>query len=84
MISRDTILALARVLGLQQKILASMHNASRSSQSGVSTIQPGEPTAEVFETSRLEKHVLYHAPQKVVLLLLRIYKLHVIRRNTST
>ena len=60
-----------------------MHNASRSLQSEVSAIQPGEPTAEVFEIPLLEKHVLYRPPHPVFLLLLRIYNLHVIRHNTS-
>ena len=60
-----------------------MHNASRSLQSGVSTIQPGEPTADVFEIPLLGKHVFYHAPNPFLLLLLRsIYNLHVIRHNT--
>ena len=60
------------------------HNASRSLQSGGSTVQPGEPTADICEISLLEKHVLYHPPHPVLLLLLRIYNPHVIRHNTSS
>ena len=65
-----------------------MHNAPRSLRRGVSTIQPGEHTAddEVFEISLLEKHVLYHPPRAVFLLLERIYNLHACHpeHNTSS
>ena len=52
-IGRDTFLA----LGPWQKNIG-MHNASRSLQSGVSTVQPGEPAAVTSLQYLLEKHVL--------------------------
>ena len=60
-----------------------IHNTSRSLRSGVSCIQPGELTADVFEIALMEKHVICATPH--LLLLLRTYNLHdiVIRHNTS-
>ena len=65
-----------------------MHNASRSLQRRVSTIQSGEPIADddVFELPLLEKHALYHPPHPVFLLLLRIYNLrtcHPLHKTSS-